>query len=171
MQAQSLGQEDPLEAKMAIYSSILAWEITWAEEPGRLQFFMGWQKSWTQLGDGRWIRRWSHIAFVADTHTCMGFIRWQRRAGAWSIFEWIGLSGAACQWGVSCRWWFLILPSHIDFLEAIRSSAYHSLSRSVGIKFSIWNSFLLGILQCFLLSWPSPNRQKDSTGMRVSKVV
>ena len=52
-EAQSLGQEDPLEAKMAIYSSILAWEITWAEEPGRLQFFMGWQKSWTQLGDGR----------------------------------------------------------------------------------------------------------------------
>ena len=36
MQAQSLGQEDPLEAKMAIYSSILAWEITWAEEPGGL---------------------------------------------------------------------------------------------------------------------------------------
>ena len=54
---EDLGWEDPLEAKMAIYSSILAQEITWAEEPGRLQFFMGSQKSWTQLGDGRWIRR------------------------------------------------------------------------------------------------------------------
>ena len=34
---QSLGQEDPLEKKMATHSSILAWEIPWAEEPGRLQ--------------------------------------------------------------------------------------------------------------------------------------
>ena len=37
MQVQSLGQEDPLEKKMATYSSILAWEIPWTEEPGRLQ--------------------------------------------------------------------------------------------------------------------------------------
>ena len=32
MQVQSLGQEDPLEKKMATHSSILAWEIPWAEE-------------------------------------------------------------------------------------------------------------------------------------------
>ena len=37
MQVQSLGQEDPLEKEMATHSSILAWEIPWAEEPGRLQ--------------------------------------------------------------------------------------------------------------------------------------
>ena len=29
---QSLGQEDPLEKKMAIHSSILAWEIPWTKE-------------------------------------------------------------------------------------------------------------------------------------------
>ena len=34
---QSLGQEDPQEMEMAIHSSILAWEISWMEEPGRLQ--------------------------------------------------------------------------------------------------------------------------------------
>ena len=34
---QSLGQEDPLEKGMATHSSILAWEIPWTEEPGRLQ--------------------------------------------------------------------------------------------------------------------------------------
>ena len=33
----SLGQEDPLEQEMATNSSILAWEIPWAEEPGGLQ--------------------------------------------------------------------------------------------------------------------------------------
>ena len=33
----SLGQEDSLEKEMATQSNILAWEIPWTEEPGRLQ--------------------------------------------------------------------------------------------------------------------------------------
>ena len=37
-QVGSLDWEDPLEKGMATYSSILAWEIPWTEEPGRLQF-------------------------------------------------------------------------------------------------------------------------------------
>ena len=36
-QAQSLGQEDPLEKEMATHSSTLAWKIPWTEVPGRLQ--------------------------------------------------------------------------------------------------------------------------------------
>ena len=36
-QVRSLGQEDPLEKEMATHSSILAWKISWAEKPGRLQ--------------------------------------------------------------------------------------------------------------------------------------
>ena len=32
----SLSQEDPLEEGMTIHSSILAWRISWTEEPGRL---------------------------------------------------------------------------------------------------------------------------------------
>ena len=35
---QSLGWEAPLEKEMATYSSILAWRISWTEEPGGLQF-------------------------------------------------------------------------------------------------------------------------------------
>ena len=42
----SLGWEDPLEKEMATHSSVLAWEIPWIEEPGRLQS-MGSQKSQT----------------------------------------------------------------------------------------------------------------------------
>ena len=34
---QSLGWEDPLEKEMATHSSILAWKISWTEEPGELQ--------------------------------------------------------------------------------------------------------------------------------------
>ena len=33
----SLGQEDPLEVSMATHSSILAWRISWTEDPGGLQ--------------------------------------------------------------------------------------------------------------------------------------
>ena len=35
IQVWSLGWEDPLEEEMATYSSILAWEISWTEEPAR----------------------------------------------------------------------------------------------------------------------------------------
>ena len=35
-QVRSLGREDPLEKEMATHSSILAWRIPWAEEPGWL---------------------------------------------------------------------------------------------------------------------------------------
>ena len=34
---QSLGQEDPLEKEIATHSSILAWKISWTEEPDGLQ--------------------------------------------------------------------------------------------------------------------------------------
>ena len=36
-QVQSLGQEDPLETRMATHSSILVGRIPWTEEPGQLQ--------------------------------------------------------------------------------------------------------------------------------------
>ena len=36
-QVQSLGLEDPLEKGMATHSIILAWRISWTEEPGSLQ--------------------------------------------------------------------------------------------------------------------------------------
>ena len=35
-QVRSLGWEDPLETEMATHSSILAWKISWTEEPGGL---------------------------------------------------------------------------------------------------------------------------------------
>ena len=49
----SLGQEDPLEKKMATHPSILAWRILWTEEP-RLQSMVkvhGLAKSQTRLSD------------------------------------------------------------------------------------------------------------------------
>ena len=43
-QVRSLGGEDPLEKGMAIHSSVLAWRISWTEEPGGLQS-MGFKES------------------------------------------------------------------------------------------------------------------------------
>ena len=44
-----LGQEDPLEEEMAAHSSILAWEISWAEELRAAVH--GVAKSWIRLSD------------------------------------------------------------------------------------------------------------------------
>ena len=46
----SLGGEDPLEKEVATHSSILAWEISWKEEPGGLKSIES-QRSWIQLSN------------------------------------------------------------------------------------------------------------------------
>ena len=43
-QVQSLDWEDGLEKEMATHSSVLAWRISWTEEPGGLQS-MGFKES------------------------------------------------------------------------------------------------------------------------------
>ena len=46
-QVQSLGWEDPLEEDMATHTRILAWRVSWTEEPAGLQSIG--HKSRTQL--------------------------------------------------------------------------------------------------------------------------
>ena len=54
MKVWSLGRENPLREEMATHSSILAWRISWTEEPGGLQSTVhGVKKSWTWL---KWLR-------------------------------------------------------------------------------------------------------------------
>ena len=48
MYVQCLSGEDPWEEEMATHSSILAWRISWTEEPSGLQS-MGLQKTKVQL--------------------------------------------------------------------------------------------------------------------------
>ena len=50
MQIRSLDWEDPLEKEMVTHFSILAWEMPWTEESGRLQTH-GVMKSWIRLSD------------------------------------------------------------------------------------------------------------------------
>ena len=64
-QVQFLGWEDPLEKEMATHSSILAWRISWTEEPGGLQFTGSQELDTTeQLNHHPHYHRWYHSAEI-----------------------------------------------------------------------------------------------------------
>ena len=68
----SLGWENSLEKEMATYSSILAWKIPWAEEPGGLQCITS-QKSQTQLSDQTTTTKMQRVYTIlvkADNNIC-----------------------------------------------------------------------------------------------------
>ena len=66
MWIRSLGQEDPPEEETATYSSVLAWEIPWTEEPDGLHTVHGVAKSQThtteQLSNSKYV-----IIYCSDT--------------------------------------------------------------------------------------------------------
>ena len=63
MWVQSLGWEDFLKEEMATHSSILAWKIPWAEEPGRLQ-----STGSSRVGHD-WVTECSRAGAHTHTHT------------------------------------------------------------------------------------------------------
>ena len=82
-----LGQEDPPEKEMTIHSSILAWKISWTEEPGRLQS-LGSQRvrhnlaikqlEWVAISFSRgssWPRGWSLVSCIAGRFFTVWAIR------------------------------------------------------------------------------------------------
>ena len=71
-QVRSLAQKDPLEEGMAAHSSILAWKIPWAEEPGRLQ----------STGSQRVEHNW-----VTKTHTHARACAYLRTHPEWLFFS------------------------------------------------------------------------------------
>ena len=78
----SLGQEDPLEKERATHFSILAWEIPWTKEPGRLQS-MG-LKSWT----------WLSVKPPPMANRCQ-LDEWVVKREIWinTVGEWVGRAG------------------------------------------------------------------------------
>ena len=66
---QSLGQDDPLENRMATHSSILAWRIPWTEEPGKLQSTGS--QSWTLLNDTHLFHSPLGISFPTSNTGCL----------------------------------------------------------------------------------------------------
>ena len=99
----SLGQEDPLEERMAIHSSILAWRILWTGEPGGLQ----------SKGLHRVRHDWSNLASMrAHTHTHNGILLSHNKEWNNAIYKnrgWDGWIASQTQgtwvWASSGRWW------------------------------------------------------------------
>ena len=73
MQVQSLGWEDPLEQEMEAHSSICAWEVPRAEEPGGLQ----------SMGLQRVRQDWARTQEEEESGACsahhVGTSKWEAR--------------------------------------------------------------------------------------------
>ena len=65
-QVWSLGREEPLKKEMATHSSILAWRIPLAEEPGRL-------KSRVITKNGTWLSNFHFTSFLKFTYILLKF--------------------------------------------------------------------------------------------------
>ena len=70
MRVRSLGQEEPLEMEIATHSSILAWEIPWAEEAGGLQFKRA-RSCKRARQDWKW-EWWTEIRGLVENHRKAG---------------------------------------------------------------------------------------------------
>ena len=95
---QFLGQEDPLEKEMATHSGILAWEIPWAEEHGRLQS-IGWQKSRHNLAMKQQQQKNGNADYTLNRAALVGAEIWDR----YGVF-----SRRACYEGGHRREWDLL---------------------------------------------------------------
>ena len=88
MQVRSLGREDPLEAGMATYSSILAWKIPWTEGVGHDWSDWACTHAWGKNRcnfDHVW--EWEKKIWVENTWVCPGLTvdRWLDWGEGWSM--------------------------------------------------------------------------------------
>ena len=72
---QSLGREDTLEKEMATHSSILAWRIPWAEEPGGL--YSPWGRKESDMTE--WLSTiWGHYSIFLELCAAqVGYINYE----------------------------------------------------------------------------------------------
>ena len=108
VQVRSRGREDPLETGMATHSSVLAWRISWTEEPGGLQF-IGLQKSWTRL---------SKVLLFINGESKLFMLR----------FHLHPYSGISCLiWAFYCRFFNVLLVFCVYLQNFLNSSLWNDL--------------------------------------------
>ena len=66
-------QEDPLEEDMATHSSVLAWRISWTEEPGRLQS-LGLQRVEHKRSNIPCMHSWAMMKLLSVTCSSMSLL-------------------------------------------------------------------------------------------------
>ena len=90
----SVGWEDPLVKGMAVHSSILAWRITWTEEPGGLQSIG------SQTVRHNWISN-THTQDLPEIHCWEKIIAGGEQWEGWGIMEFQISIGASL-------WWYIV---------------------------------------------------------------
>ena len=98
---QSLGREDLLEKGMATRSSILAWRITWTEEPGGLQSMSSQSRTWlsdwtTQQGPLSSEGKQASLGSLQHLNEEPG-TSWERTPLVWEG------AGQVSGWGCNCK--------------------------------------------------------------------
>ena len=78
-----LGQEDPQEKGMATHSSILACEVQWSEEPGRLQFTGQQESVLTE-------RLAASLSFVKMGHQPISYLATAKCQCDWEMYSKLG---------------------------------------------------------------------------------
>ena len=134
----SLGQEDGLEKEMATHSSILAWKISWTEEPGGLQS-MGSQR----VGHDWVINTPKVIHTCKCAYTCTSVFYPKLKANHRSGSEMIWSSPCRMSWkSLHNKDW----PHSFEGLHSIPHSAASSFSseKQCGSKHPTVNS-LVGV--------------------------
>ena len=95
---QSLGREDTLEKEMATHSSILAWRIPWAEEPGGL--YSPWGRKESDMTE----RLHFHFHFLWRKEVLLDW--WVSAIGIFTLHP---LRGRTIQWKTGNYWIFAFL--------------------------------------------------------------
>ena len=116
---QPLGWQDPLEKGMAEHSSILAWRISWTEEPGELKS-MGSQSvgyHWAtntftlHIQVNHWLREGHHRWVFYFTNVGSNFFSWGERAsGIASYWPHVVVLSMSHAYSLQ-NWWLLQLSS------------------------------------------------------------
>ena len=85
----SLVQEDPLEKEMVTHSSVLTWEVIWAEKPGRLQSMVLQESDRTsRLNHHQGYKKWKivedgKISLQKDSNINIILLQWKFDLKVW----------------------------------------------------------------------------------------
>ena len=135
----SLGREDPLQKKMAMHSSALAWKIPWAEEPGKLQS-MG-----SQIVRHKWA---TSLSFPFSVYSCHLFLVSSIRSLQFLSFIMPFFAWNVPLISVTLLKWSLIFPSLLFFSTSLHCSLkkaflcpFYSLELCIQLDISFPSSF------------------------------
>ena len=138
----SPGQKDPLEEEMATLSTILAWEIPWTEEPGRLQSTGLQSQTWLSdrapsVTDLAWKVLWR----LCDTSFADQLVIWLKLRlwfCSWALGKNRNPRTRALLWRIDSRGWLTKFSNHLSDGEKYCKYLFFSIAAVDVIIRSHW---------------------------------